>query len=130
MPWTHNFPPDGIILTLSAACIKDNGGYREMVKDFLRCRSDVEQPEFMRMYWMRLPVKPIHQVMYVYIVMHNKIRWRANIVELHGEGYKEFSGNRVLKAKCWMVVCDFEPMPRPLIERRGFRGFRYTEKLH
>lgn len=114
-----------IYVTLGAAQLKDKP-YRTQVENFLR--SDGENCFF----WWRLsnpPKRPVHEV---YIIVGNKVRWKARVLQTHiapkGELiYPEFFDGRVIGARGWLVLIDFEKLPAPYETRRGSQGFRYKE---
>lgn len=72
--------------------------------------------------------KPIREVLYAYITILGKIRYRANIAAWEPGGEKQFSDGRKRTAKHWLILSDLVKAPNE-IECKGFQGFRYTEKL-
>jgi hypothetical protein len=115
--------PEGIVITISAAMIKEKK-YRNWLRNFLTCMAS-EQCS----YWMRQGTRPKRDVLFVYLCIGNKVRFRANFVVAEGPGEKTFDDGRVMFGKAWIVLCG--PVVRPDVEvpMKGFRGFRYCEKL-
>lgn len=114
-------PPDGIVITISAAMIKERG-YRNWLRNFLDAMSKDEWT-----YWMRLGAIPKREVLYVYLCIGGFVRFRANFVMYDGPGEKEFSTGHIVKARAWVVMAG--PLTKGRIPMKGFRGFRYVEKL-
>ena len=113
-------PCDAIVCTISATCIKDQpNGYRGLIEAFDLCDGDRQI-----FYW-RMSNKPKQEVIWLYLVIGNKVRWRARILDFQPAGYMEFEDGRCLFAKCWVRLFDFERLPAPQKEMRGFQGFRY-----
>lgn len=109
---------DSIYVTLGADQIKERP-YREHIKDFQKC--DGERG----IYWWRLGNKPTKSFVWVYIVIGNKVRWRARFLDWAGNGSMQFDDGRRIYAKQWMMLIDFKPLPRPHEIKKGFQGFRY-----
>lgn len=109
---------DSIYVTLGANQLKEKP-YREQVKDWLRC--DGENFIFN---W-SLPNKPKREFVWVYIVIGNKVRWRARFIGFDQKRNKTFSDGRTWSANNWMLLVDFEKMPKPYEHKKGFQGFRY-----
>lgn len=114
-------PPDGIIITISAQMLKEKG-YRNWVRNFLEAMGKDEWT-----YWMRLGAIPKQEVLYVYLCIGGQVRYRANFVMYQGPGEKTFSEGNTLYARAWVVMAG--PVVRGRVPMKGFRGFRYTEKL-
>lgn len=131
-------PPEGIIITVGAK-MWGHHGYRVWLRNFLQCMtlsaSDIDKPEDF-FYHFRQGNQPKAQdsLQYVYLCIGGKIRWRVFfagskgpeelvLVTTDGKGIKEIHG------KAWIIVAGpAERAPYP-IPRKGFQGFRYTEKL-
>lgn len=110
---------EGIYVTLGAAQLKEKP-YRKQVEDFLRC--DGENYIFN---W-ALSNKPKHDFVSVYIVIGNKVRWKARFVGYDQDNpEKTFSDGRRWAATNWLLLCDFEKLPAPYEHKKGFQGFRY-----
>lgn len=109
---------EGIYVTLGQDQIKERS-YREHVEDFQKCDGE----NFF--YWWRLGNRPIKKFTEVFIVIGNKVRWKARFLDYGPSGEVEFSGGRKIYAKCWMLLIDFEKLPAPYEYKKGFQGFRY-----
>jgi hypothetical protein len=103
-------PPDGIIITISAGMLKEKG-YRNWLRNFMNAMGNEGWT-----YWMRQGAKPKHEILYVYLCIGNRVRYRANFVGTEGP--------------CeWIILCGpvvKAPADYPM---KGFRGFRYTQKI-
>jgi hypothetical protein len=119
-----NERPDGIIITISLAMLKEKG-YKNWLTNFLDAMKDEHCT-----YWMRQGAQPKHQILYVYLCIGGKIRYRANFVMSEGPGEKIFTdGSDPLYGRAWIVLAGPVVRPGQPILRKGFQGFRYTEKL-
>jgi len=94
--------------------------YREQIENFLMCKGDNGW-----FFWWRLPFKPKRDFQWVYIVIGNRVRWRARFVDHMGAGTKEFSDGSSMHSNHWITLIDFEKLPRPYEVKKGFQGFRY-----
>lgn len=115
--------PDGIIITVGQAELKEKG-YRNWLRNYLEAMGKDDWT-----YWYRLGNKPKHEVMWVYICIGGKIRFRSNFVMYHDDGYMTFRGGKILYGKAWVAICGPVVRPDKPILRKGFQGFRYTHKL-
>ena len=110
---------EGIYVTLGAAQLKEKP-YRKQVESFLQC--DGENFVFN---W-ALHNKPKKQFTWVYIVIGGKVRWKARFVDWDTDNeHKTFSDGRRFSSTHWMILIDFEQLPRPHELKKGFQGFRY-----
>jgi len=116
-------PPDGIIITISREMLKEKG-YRNWLRNFYKAMENDGLT-----YWMRQGVKPKHDVLYVYLCIGGKIRFRANYVGPYGPGWMKFSDGKKMYAPAWVALCGPVVKAPFNIPWKGFRGFRYTEKL-
>lgn len=117
--------PEGIIITISAGMLKEKG-YRNWLRNFLDAMDKHDQDWT---YWMRQGAKPKRDILYVYLCIGGKIRFRAFYGGSDGPSEKEFSDGKKLFARAWVILSG--PLERApyTIPMKGFRGFRYTEKL-
>ncbi len=124
--------PDGIIITISAGMLKEKG-YKNWLQNFLFAMTHYEKEWT---YWMRLgsPVK--RDIVYVYLCIGGKVRFRAFFGGNMGGGEMTFGNwaggpGKTLTARAWITLAG--PLERPprgqTFPMKGFRGFRYTEKL-
>ena len=115
--------PDGIILTISQKYLKERG-IKNWLADFMKAMNNDNFT-----YWLRLGSKPKQDVLYIYLIIYNKIRFRFNFVMYEKGGEFTTHDGRIINAKVWLVGCG--PLIRPQKEYRmkGFQGFRYTQEL-
>ncbi len=115
--------PDGIIITISAAMLKERG-YRNWLRNFQYAM------EGDNLYYMKQGAQPKHDILYVYLCIGGKIRFRATFVESYGARELTFGNGETMSARAWIVMTG--PIVKPRKEtfvKKGFQGFRYTEKL-
>lgn len=113
---------EGIYVTLGAKQIAEKkGGWRTYVADFERC--DGERA----VYFWRLTTKPKREFTHVYIVVGNMVRYRARFVDYELNAGIDFLDGSFAHGKVWLMLVDFEKLPRPYEVKRGFQGFRYKE---
>lgn len=115
--------PDGIIITISQGMIKEKG-YKNWLANFLYAMSQDDIT-----YWMRQGAKPTKDILYVYLCIGGRVRFRANYVMAEGPCWKHFNEGIDMYAKAWIVMAGPLERPSSPIPMKGFRGFRYTEKL-
>jgi hypothetical protein len=119
-----DFQPDGIIITISQKMMKEKGP-RNWLRNFLNAMANDDCT-----YCMRQGTRPKQDVLYVYLCISYKIRFRANFVGTDS-GWKTFDDGKEMFAKAWVMLAG--PVVRPPRGQepvmKGFRGFRYTEKL-
>lgn len=116
-------PPEGIIITISLEMLRERGCIN-WLRNFLWA---MEQPDCI--YSMRLGAKPKFDLLYVYLCIDGKVRYRAYFVGSDGPCEKTFSDGRTMFARAWVEMCGPVQRPDKPISMKGFRGFRYTEKL-
>lgn len=116
-------PPEGIIITISQAMLKEKG-VANWTRNFLRAMRSENCA-----YFMKLGSRPKYEVLYVYLCIAGKVRYRANFVESHGPGEFTFQGGKTLYGNAWVVLAGPLSIPHKPIVMKGFRGFRYTHKL-
>ncbi len=116
--------PVGIIITIGEKWLKERG-YRNWYRDFMQAMNNEGYT-----YWLRQGNKPtVEDLLYVYICIHGKIRFRTLFVQAEGAGYKDFTNGNRMFANAWVVVCGPVVKAPFEIKRKGFQGFRYTEQL-
>lgn len=117
-------PPEGIILTISAKMLKERG-LITWLKQFHKSMNDEHCT-----YWFRAGAKPKYdKLLYIYLCIGNKIRYRINFVSAEAGGERTFTEGHSDTARAWIVACG--PITKPCIpiKHKGFRGFRYTHRL-
>jgi hypothetical protein len=86
-------------------------------------------------YWFRTSAQPKQDIPFLYLCIGNKIRYRCNLLFTKGAGEFTFpaehgEGTTTLWGRAWLVCCGPVTIARrPFVERHGFQGFRYTQKL-
>jgi hypothetical protein len=118
-------PPDGLIITISQQMLKEKG-CRNWLRNFLEAMGKHEESWT---YWMRLGAVPKCEVLWVYLCIGNKIRYRTNFVMYKGPGQVTFNDGKRMAARAWVVIAGPVVKADQEYPRKGFRGFRYTEKI-
>lgn len=122
-------PPEGIIVTIGAKMIGENS-YRHWLKNFQEAmeRSETDDDWF---YWLRQGNQPTYQdIQYVYLCIGGKIRYRTFYAGSFGPREMRFIGKEnPIFGNAWILIAG--PLMRApfRIEKKGFQGFRYTDKL-
>lgn len=110
---------EAIYVTLGGNQLKEKP-YREQIKNFLKCNGT----DFFFVWSMNL--KPTKEFVWVYIVIGNKVRWRARFIGWDDRNdILVNNGEKQLKSKHFAQLIDFEKLPAPYQEMKGFQGFRY-----
>lgn len=116
--------PDGIIITISQKMLEEKG-IVNWTKNFLNAMAAEDMT-----YWMRQGSKPKRDILYVYLCIGGRVRFRALFAGTD-TGLKTFNDGTTMFAKVWIMLAG--PVVKPIRgqepEMKGFRGFRYTEKL-
>ncbi len=99
-------------------------GLRNWLRGFLEAMSKDDWT-----YWMRQGAKPKYPILWVYLCIGNKVKYRANFVMTEGPREMTFSNGDKMFAKVWIVMCGPVVKAPGDFPMKGFRGFRYTEKL-
>lgn len=118
-------PLDGIAITISADMLKEKG-YRNWLRNFLRCMSNEGC-----VYYMRVGARPRldEKILYVYLVIGNKVRYRAYYAGAQGPSLMRFTDGKEMYARAWIRMAGPVERPKVTISMKGFRGFRYVENL-
>lgn len=121
--------PEGIILTVSSGMIGDNG-YRHWLRNFLHTmeRNAAGADWY---YWMRSSgqVKQDKHILYVYLCIGGKIRYRCIYAGCQPGSTITFSDKRTITAKAWILLAGPVERAPYVIKKQGFQGFRYSPKL-
>lgn len=113
---------DSIYVTLGAKQLKEKP-YKQQVEDFLKCDGDSH------IFNWALSCKPKKDFSWVYIVIGNKVRWRARFVGFDEDNIsKTFSDGRRWSSTIWMILIDFQKLKFPYNTMKGFQGFRYSNE--
>jgi len=116
-------PPDGIIITISAGMLKEKG-ILNWTRNFKRAMDSEGWS-----YWFRQGAKPKYDILYVYLCILGRVRYRINYVGSE-TGFKKFlNDGEGMYAKVWLITCGPLVEAPQKIPMKGFRGFRYTEFL-
>jgi hypothetical protein len=115
--------PDGIIITISQEMLKEKG-LKNWLQNFYNCMKCEGCA-----YYMRLGTIPKQEVLYVYLLIGGKIRYRALCVGYEKDKTIRFDNGKEMYAKAWVTLTGPIVKPKVPVERKGFRGFRYTELL-
>jgi hypothetical protein len=137
--------PEGILITfpvqflydLGEGYVKDSKGRdlyeREdcILRGFKDCMRQLEafagNPDE-SIWYHSIGSKPTREVLFAYITILGKVRYRAKVAGWEPEGLRQFSDGRKREAKHWLLLSDFFKAPEE-ITLKGFQGFRYTQKL-
>jgi len=115
--------PEAIIVTLSQREIKEKG-YRSIIEGWRKCTDQY--------FWFyKCGNAPTMPVTIVYWVVMGRIRWKCLLIDIYKDRWMEFDNKPGLHyAKAWLQLTDFEQIPRrQQVIRKGFQGFRYSQKL-
>lgn len=118
--------PDGIIITISAG-MYEHHGYKWWLSNFLDTMEKSALGEDWY-YWCRSGSQPKRDVQFVYLCIGGKIRFRCIYGGCKPGGTMKF-GDRVIDGKAWIILAGPAIKPPHTIPMKGFRGFRYCEKL-
>lgn len=127
----NKIQPDGIIITISAGMLKEKG-YKNWLYNFMLAMDQHEGPNPW-VYWMRLGSQPKKDILYVYLCIGGKVRFRCFYAGARSASEKTFGeldgSQKTIRAKAWCLLSG--PIVRPTIPipMKGFRGFRYCERL-
>lgn len=111
-------PPEAIIITISQQMLKEKG-YKNWLTNFMKAMNREDWT-----YWMRQGNKPKHEVLYVYLCIGGKVRFRANFVGTEGPSEMTFDGGKKLFAKAWILMCGPVVRAPYHVPMKGFQGFR------
>lgn len=109
---------EGIYITIGQSQIKEHG-YKKYLDDFERCDGE-------RGFWYyRMKNLPKREFTDVFIVIGNKVRWKARLLAIEKDVWVHYFNGEVDEHFRGIILIDFCKMPRPFEERKGFQGFRY-----
>lgn len=95
-------------------------GFKECIRQIETIKHDPD------MFWLHsMGNKPVYEkeILYCYVNILNKIRYKAKVIGFEPGGEKEFDDGRKRTAKHWLLLHEFEKVPE--IRMGGFQGFRY-----
>lgn len=121
--------PTGIIVTFPRVFFEEVSRVK-FVREFLAMNNS----DYEGCWLCKVPAIPKLEVLHCYIIINNRIRYRANIAGFEQGGPQEFDGRlsgkrRVHTAKAWMQLTGPVVKAPYRMEMRGFQGFRYTQDL-
>lgn len=119
------YKPAGIIRTLPASYAENKfAGYRALVRSIRHLETGAEDAVLIA-----LPQLPIYEVLYIYLLIGGRVRFRLNIAE-YTAGFKAECFDQTIRQPKYWAVCTL-PVSRPSqpVRMRGFQGFRYTAEL-
>lgn len=117
--------PDGICVTWGKDMIAQCGGWRKFYRHFLNVINNED------CIWnQKSRGKPSMEIMYVYIIVNNRVRYRLNYLgfERFDTVLQDGNGDKYID---WSRITMTGPLvkaPTKII-RKGFQGFRYCQKL-
>lgn len=114
--------PDGIIITISRKMLQEKGA-KNWLKNFFDAMSKEDWT-----YYFRQGGRPKHDILYVYVNIGGKVRYRVNFVQT-STGHMRFNDGKEMTAKVWIVTTGPLVKAPYVITMQGFQGFRYTHKL-
>ena len=123
--------PDGIAITWGKDLIEEKGGLFAFIRFFLKEMQNEET-----IWLQRSKNKPQHEVLYVYVIVCNQIKYRLNYVGYesgatiinNGAGDGSWSSRQHIEWPRILMAGPVITAPYKM-EQRGFQGFRYTVKL-
>jgi hypothetical protein len=120
--------PEALIITYPAALLKKHGGYRAFRTGMLEMN---RHPDAC---WLqRCRNRPRHSVLYVYVVVGGRLKFRLNLVEWdNGTPVEAMRPDGTMMLTTWpRLVLSGPVIEAPeRIPMRGFQGFRYTNELY
>jgi hypothetical protein len=125
--------PSAIVKTFPVHFFRDISP-REFVRGFVIALND---PEHETVWWSMMGNRPKQEVQYCYIVIGNRVRYRASVGWFEGPydypnelpGFKTFGDGRTLYSRYWMALTGPVIKAPERIPMRGFQGFRYCDIL-
>lgn len=123
--------PEGIAITWGKDLIEEKGGLFAFIRYFLKAMEEEET-----IWLQRCKNAPRHDVIYVYIIVCNQIKYRLNFVGYergttvinNGAGDGSWSSSQEIS---WPRIQMAGPVVHApyKMPQKGFQGFRYTTKL-
>lgn len=130
-----NEHPEGIIITVGEK-MYGHHGYKVWLTNFLDCMKRSEDLDERYIYHFRQGNQPKMQdsLRFVYLCIGGRIRYRVLFAGCYGEktltlNTTDGKGIKTLHGKAWVMVAGPAERAPFKLERTGFQGFRYTERL-
>lgn len=123
--------PEGIVITWSMDLINAKGGLMAFIRYFEKVMGEQCGDTL----WLqKCNHKPKHDIIYVYIIVAGRLRYRLNYIDFDtglvnvGHGGASWSSSQVVN---WSRITMAGPFVKNPHKRklRGFQGFRYCTKL-
>jgi len=126
--------PDSILVTMSRQNIVEWGGL-ETIDLFFNITFNESSKADESSWWYKIgPNIPKFEVLYIYFIMHNLIRWRFNFacyMDCKEEGRLLNKNGKPIRMFGNFIVCSGPALKAPeIIPRKGFQGFRYAEIIY
>lgn len=121
---------EGIIITVGAKMYGDHG-YRNWLRNFLGAMKLSEKDSDF-VYWFRQGNQPKadKSLQYVYLCIGGKIRYRCFFAGSLGPCSMKFvNHSEEMYGRAWILVAGPVVKAPFVIERKGFQGFRYSQKI-
>jgi hypothetical protein len=121
-----NIVPEGVAITWSKEMIEEGyGSLRLFMDHFMMCMLEEDG-----MWYQKCKNKPRYDVLYVYIIYGNRLRYRCQFV-LYEKGETTIYDAHGPKRVSWSRIGMAGPAVKCPFKRtlKGFQGFRYTTKL-
>jgi len=101
----------------------ETNGLRHWLRNFFTCMADEKCH-----YSFRQGNPPKQTPTYIYILIAGRIRYRIFFAGCDA-GHKKFDDGKQMTAKTWIMGAGPLVKAPSKIERKGFQGFRYTDKI-
>lgn len=125
-----NIIPEGIVVTWGKDLIEAKGGLLAFVRHFEQCMATEDG-----LWLQKCKNKPQHDIIYIYVIVCNQLRYRCYYGGHENGQTKIFNGNGNSWSSSsviyWPRVILAGPFDKAPFKRRlkGFQGFRYCTKL-
>ena len=109
---------DSIYITITNKSLK-NKPYKKLIGEFFKSNKDKCA------FQLEAPYRSENKIKTVYIIVKNKVRWRATFMDYEGETYIDAGAGQFIDSELFMLLIDFKKMPKPYEYKKGFSGIRY-----
>lgn len=122
--------PEGIVVTWGKDLIEEKGGLLAFIRFF-----ELNMADESGLWYQKCKNAPKHDIIYVYIIVCNQLRYRCLYGGHSTEKRKAYNGDGISWSSAMIITWPhiilagpFEKCPFKR-ELKGFQGFRYTTKL-
>jgi hypothetical protein len=118
--------PDGVAVTFGEKMIEEQGGLKTFLTGFKRALKEEDG------YWMhKCKNRPQQDILYVYIIIKNRLAYRAYYGGYNIEWTDGVSADGKDKIINWPRINIAGPLEKCPFKRtlKGFQGFRYCSEL-